>query len=76
MVDHLKKTDNKILFLEYQCVLWFIFSFKNVTVYGHLKVFLLYCIIRISPMGNLGHFSHGKPAVTVTLPSLQCVLGV
>ena len=30
----------------------------------------------ISPWGNLGCFSQEKPAVTVTLPNLQCILGV
>ena len=35
----------------------------------------LYCLIGISPTGNSCRFPQGKPAVTVTLPNLQCILG-
>ena len=35
----------------------------------------LYCPNGISPMGNLGCFPWGKPAVTIMLPNLRCMLG-
>ena len=36
----------------------------------------LYCPNGISSMGNLGCCPQGKPAVTVTLPNLLCMLGI
>ena len=52
-------------------------------LYVHLLFFFLggyllqlYRPNGISSMGNLGCFSWGKPAVTVELPNLWCMLGV
>ena len=36
----------------------------------------LYCPIGISPMGNSDRFPQEKPAATVTLPNLWCMLDV
>ena len=37
---------------------------------------LLYCPIGLSAIGNLGCFLQGKPAATVALPNLRCMVGV
>ena len=57
---------------------------KYTTVLAHMKetffafvfLFLKYCPIEISPMGNLDCFCWGKPAATVVLPNLRHILGV
>ena len=44
--------------------------------YEHCLPVQLYCPNGISPMGNLGCLPQGKPAATVTLPNLWCMLEV
>ena len=41
-----------------------------------LFILQLHCPIVVSLLGNLGHFPEGKPATTVSLPSLHCTLCV